>query len=149
MVNTSVRDDHLRVLWGEIGRFVNTARYPLRSEKGGHFICNHRDYKRRDMLTGEVCSISYMKGIVSETEEGLSGHHAYHTLALADEASAVTDKAYSAMQGWASGIPRSAPGGQLQQKRMLFIGNPNQGNAGCSFFQAAVEAGDVEATLRV
>src|SRR5271154_521237 len=35
VVTTSVKDDHLRVLWGEINNFINTAKYPLRSDMGG------------------------------------------------------------------------------------------------------------------
>ena len=124
VVTTSVKDDHLRVLWGEIVRFINTSRYPLRVEDGGPLIVNHRDVRK--VVRGETCPISYLRGMVSAKGEGLAGHHAPHTLAVGDEASGLDDEAYQQFQGWA--------------KRMLFIGNPNPCQ---NFFFKGVEAGDL------
>lgn len=124
VVTTSVKDDHLRVLWGEINRFIATSRYPLRVEDGGPLIVNHRDVRK--VVRGETCPISYLRGMVSAKGEGLAGHHAPHTLAVGDEASGLDDEAYQQFQGWA--------------KRMLFIGNPNPCQ---NFFYKGVEAGDL------
>ena len=124
IVTTSVKDDHLRVLWGEINRFINTSRLPLRTEDGGPLIVNHRDVTK--VVNGARCSISYLRGMVSAKGEGLAGHHAPYTLGVGDEASGLDDEVYKQFQGWA--------------KRMLFIGNPNP----CAnFFFRGVEAGDL------
>lgn len=138
VVSTSVKDDHLRVLWGEIGRFIQTSRWPLTVDKGGPIVWNHRDLRKvikpseskhgKGMadLNERVCHISYCRGMVSERGEGLAGHHAAHTLAIIDEASGVDDHCYTQMATWA--------------KRMLIFGNPNPSNG---FFYKAVEGGDI------
>ena len=125
IVTTSVKERHLNVLWGEIGRFINTSKYPLRSTQGGPLIVNHMNVKK--VVNGVVCPISYLTGMVAEGEmEGLAGHHARYTLAVGDESSGLEDKAYDKFQGWA--------------KRMLFIGNPYD----CSnFFKKGCKAGDL------
>ena len=128
IVTTSVKDDHLRVLWGEIGRFIQTSRYPLTIDKGGILIVNHHDVRK--VVNGQRCEISYLLGMVSEKGEGLAGHHAPYTLAVIDEASGVDDLAYRQMDTWA--------------RRKLIIGNPNP----CPrnhFFRKACEAGDLAA----
>ncbi len=127
IVTTSVKERHLKVLWGEMGRFIQTSAHPLTVDKGGPLIWNHMDLTK--VVNGVKCPISYCWGMVSETEEGLSGHHAPWTLAVVDEASGVGNKAYSAMQGWA--------------KRILAFGNPNQPAHGDSFFKSGVEGGNV------
>jgi hypothetical protein len=120
-----VKDDHLRVLWGEIGRFVQSSKYPLTADKGGPLIFNHRDIRK--VVRGQECKISYLRGMVSEKGEGLAGHHAPYTLGLGDEASGLDNMVYTQIDTWA--------------KRKLFIGNPNQG---CdNFFYEGVEAGDL------
>lgn len=124
IVTTSVKDDHLRVLWGEIGRFIAEAKYPLLAKDGGPLIVNHRDVTK--IINGVKCPISYMRGMVSEKGEGLAGHHAPYTLAVGDEASGIDDEAYKQFQGWA--------------KHMLFIGNPNECQ---NFYRKAIKAGDV------
>lgn len=127
VITTSVKDDHLRVLWGEIGRYILSSRVALLADRGGCLVVNHRDIRK--VLNGERCPISYLRGMVSERGEGLSGHHAPHTLLIVDEASGVDDAVYAAGQGW--------------MKRLLVIGNPNP----CSnFFFRGVEAGDKAAT---
>jgi hypothetical protein len=120
-----VKDDHLRVLWGEIGRFISTSRVPLDVERGGILICNHRDIKKK--VGNEVCDISYLRGMVSGKGEGMAGHHAPHTLFIIDEASGVDDEVYEQGQGW--------------MKRLLAIGNPNSCQ---NFFRRLVDAGDLK-----
>jgi hypothetical protein len=133
VVTTSVKDDHLRVLWGEIGRFLDTAAIPLTNKKRpdlagvGPLVVNHRDI--RIEKNGVIDKISYLRGMVSERGEGLAGHHADFTLCIGDEASGLDEQVYSMAQGWA--------------KRMLWIGNPNP----CAnFFRRGVKDGDLVAT---
>lgn len=128
IVSTSVKDDHLRVLWGEIGRFIQDSKYPLEDRKGGPLVVNHRDLRKRSVRKKEIDPISYCRGMVSEHGEGLAGHHAPHTLAVIDEASGVDDLAYTQLGTWAKG--------------MLIFGNPNPTS---NFFYKAVEAGDLVA----
>lgn len=129
IVTTSVKDEHLNVLWGEIGKFIQTSKYPLDVRKGGPLIVNHREIRK--VVHGERCPISYLKGMVSGSNEGegLAGHHAPDTLGVGDEASGLDDKVYKQFQGWA--------------KRMLFIGNPFDCN---NFFKRGVTAGDLLAS---
>ena len=89
------------------------------------FIMNYLELRKAS--EGKVKNpLSYLVGRVSEHGEGLAGHHATVTLAVADEASGCSDEAYQMFQGWA--------------KRMLFIGNPNQCE---NFFKKGVKAGDL------
>lgn len=133
VITTSVKDDHLRVLWGEIGRFLSSCAMPITIDKGGPLLVNHREIRKT--LPGldakgnprkELCSISYLRGMVSERGEGMAGHHAAYTLLIIDEASGVDDVVYTQADTWA--------------KRMLVIGNPNPT---ANFFARAVERGDV------
>lgn len=127
IVTTSVKHDHLRVLWGEIGRFVQNAALPLSATDGGPLVLNHWDLRK--VVRGEVCPISYLRGMVSEKGEGLAGHHAPHTLLVIDEASGVEDVAYERGTTWA--------------KRVLAFGNPYPPGPGCTFFRNAVKQGDI------
>lgn len=124
VVTTSVKDDHLRVLWGEIGRFIDTARYPLGHKDGGPLVVKHREIQK--IVNGTVCKVSYLIGSVSEKGEGMAGHHAAHTLLLVDEASGVEDEVYKRADSWA--------------KRKLIIGNPYECQ---NFFRKGVEGGDL------
>ena len=125
VVTTSVNDRHLRVLWGEIRRFINRCAVPLRVRDGGPLIVNHRDIFK--VVNGKRDEVSYLAGMVAgEDMEGLAGHHAESTLAVIDEASGVDDLAYEKMQGWA--------------KRFLIFGNPHECQ---NFFRKMVEGGDV------
>ena len=107
VVTTSVSDDHLRVLWGEIGRFVAEAKYPLDYRKGGSLILTHHEIRK--IKDGQVDRFSYVKGKVSEHGESLQGHHSPSpnkvthptTLAIYDEASAGKQEAYTMIQTWA------------------------------------------------
>lgn len=127
VITTSVKDDHLRVLWGEIGRYIQSAQQPLTLDRGGPLLWNHHDIKK--VVDGKLCTISYLRGMVSKAGEGMAGHHAKHTLGIIDEASGVADLVYTQMDTWS--------------KRKLIIGNPNP----CAnFFFKGVEAGDLLAT---
>ena len=124
IVTTSVKDDHLRVLWGEIGRFIQTSRMPLTDNLGGPIKVNHRDI--RAQIGGKECPVSYLRGMVSKVGEGMAGHHAEMTLLLIDECSGVPDQAYDQGRTWA--------------QRVLMIGNPNPTD---NFFRRAVDGGDI------
>lgn len=133
MVTTSVRADHLDVLWGEMNRFIDTSVVPLHAKDGGPLVV--LDMEVRKLVTvGRGKNrrrvrdkISYVKGIVSEKGEGLAGHHAPATFAVIDEASGVPDVSYTQMMTWA--------------RHLLAIFNCNPTN---NFVKRAVEAGDQE-----
>lgn len=130
IITTSVKDDHLRVLWGEIGRFINTCRFPLDHRKGGPLVVHHRELKKvvKPGPPTELCEISYCIGMVSEKGEGMAGHHAAYTLQVIDEASGVDDQVEDQGKGW--------------RKKLLVLSNCNP----CTnFFFRAVEEGDIEA----
>lgn len=132
VITTSVDGDHLRVLWGEAERFIDTCTYPLRYGKGGPLIVNHMEIKsavesaRYRGQTPPKVPMSYVLGRVSATGEGLGGHHSPLGLAVIDEASGVADKSYENMQGWA--------------KRFLIFGNPWPCH---NFFRRMVKGGSV------
>jgi hypothetical protein len=154
VVTTSVRDDHLRVLWGEISRFIQLYDNPFHQNpklideygldmsaaardsliqsprrldvrEGGSLLILHRDI-RHVLCTGRVHPTSYMIGITSKMGEGMAGHHAAHTLFVGDEASGISDIAYEQARGWL--------------KRSLIFGNPNDCQ---NFYRKAVEGGDI------
>lgn len=124
IITTSVKDDHLRVLWGEIGRFVQTSRASLNRERGGPLVVNHREIRK--IVGKSECPISYLRGMVSDNIEGMAGHHAAYTLIIGDEASGIDDAVYEQAQTWA--------------KKMFFIGNCNPCE---NFFKRAVKGGDL------
>lgn len=123
-ITTSVRDKHLDVLWGEIGRFVQTCKYPLDHKKGGPLIINHHSIRK--MVSGQMDKISYLVGTVSEKGEGIAGHHARYTLVIGDEASGIDNEVKTQAERWA--------------KRMLWIGNPNPCE---NFFRHGCKAGNL------
>lgn len=138
IITTSVRDDHLRVLWGEINNFIASSKYPLVATRtrhaihnksyysGGPLIINHHEIKK--YVDGSCCAKSYIRGMVSERAEGMAGHHAPHTLAVFDEASGVSTESYDMAQSWA--------------KRILIFGNPMPCDRKHFFFRA-VDMGDL------
>lgn len=130
VVTTSVKDDHLRVLWGEIGRFVQTCKYDLRAQRGGMLIPQHRNILKLAEPVAERrrCDISYLRGMVSERGEGLAGHHAAYTLIVGDEASGLDEMVFTQADTWA--------------KRALYIGNPNPCQ---NMFRRWVREGDLVA----
>lgn len=131
IITTSANEKHLATLWGEIDRFIRTAAFPLRVERGGLLKYNHLELYK--VVNDEVYKDSYVKGmVVSSPKEGeaMAGHHSANTLWVCDEASGVDNIAYSMAQGWA--------------KRMLVIGNPNP----CTnFFYKGVTGGDLALDL--
>lgn len=123
VVATSVKDDHLRILFGEVTRFLETASPPLLARKGGRLLASHREV-RKLTPAGTPCPISYLRGCVSERGEGMAGHHAPATLFIADEASGVDDAVEERTDSWA--------------KRSLVFGNPYPCE---NFFKRAVQSG--------
>lgn len=130
IITTSVKDDHLRVLWGEIMRFINTAQYPLTLDKGGPFHCLHRDIYKVNPLTGELCDISYLRGMVSLKGEGLTGHHAARTMIIGDECSGLDDQVFDQVRTWA--------------KKEFYFGNPNPTE---NMWRQAIKGGDILADI--
>jgi hypothetical protein len=139
IVATSVKDDHLRVLFGEIENFITTAAYQLTARKrrdemvgfslvsGGPLMVNHRDIRK--FVDKKMCKISYLRGMVAERGAALQGHHAEYTMALVDEASAIDDVNYEMLRTWA--------------KRILVFGNPLPPRGGANFFKKAVKEGSI------
>jgi len=141
-VTTSADSAQLEaVLWGEIRRFIDTARYSLDYRQGGPLIVNHLQLRK---MTGDGkesprrrCGLSYCIGRVAAKGEGMLGHHIAdqgdgipRTLAVFDEASGCDDDSYERTDTWA--------------KRKLIIGNPYPCN---NFFQRAVKSGDIPYTV--
>jgi hypothetical protein len=126
MITTSVKDEHLDVLWGEIDRFLQSSTFPLLKERGGALVYKHRDIRK--VIDNELDKHSYLKGEVAKVGEARAGHHAPHTLLIGDEASGLEDAVYAQGATWA--------------KRMLFIGNPHECQ---NFFRRGIKAGDVKA----
>jgi hypothetical protein len=125
VVTTSVDATQLQgVLWGEIKRFLGTSRWPLEVERGGPLVVNHMHLRK--MVQGRECGISYCIGRVAAKGEGMAGHHARHTLFVADEASGVDNESYRRALTWS--------------KRRLVIGNPY---STANFFQKGVEGGSL------
>lgn len=147
VVTTSVDHTQLEgVLWGEIRRFIQTARVPLDIEHGGPLIVNHLHLRkmvstsRVDDKTGdsvrEMCGLSYLLGRVAAKGEGMLGHHIANTgdgvprtLFIADEASGVDDVSYERAETWAN--------------RKLCIGNCYEGGVGSTFFKKFCQSGDL------
>lgn len=123
IITTSVADRHLRVLWDEMGDFIDNSRFPLDSTKGGPFKRNFQDIRK--VVSGVLDPKSYLTGQVAAKESKMAGHHAPYTLIVMDEASGVQDETYTQSQGWA--------------KRVLAFGNPFECQ---NFYRKAVDGGD-------
>src|SRR5690606_28584039 len=68
VVTTSVADDHLRVLWGEIEDFIRSAAFPIDYKDGGGLRVNHREIRK--VRNGVVdMGKTYLWGAVSEKGE--------------------------------------------------------------------------------
>lgn len=131
VVTTSVKMDQLNdVLWGEIRRFLSTARMKL------PFQYNHMKI-RQVTDDGELFPNAELVGQVSNTQEGLLGRHSTagftpiqndipRTLVIFDEASGINDDTYMSTQTWAH--------------RKLIIGNPFPCE---NFFKRGVKGGDL------
>lgn len=125
VVTTSVKEKHLDVLWGEMGKFLATATIPLMETRGGPLVINSLDIRFKEERDVKK-PFNYMIGCVSEHGEGLAGHHAAYTLCIVDEASGVDDDVKNFAQGWA--------------KKFLIFGNPRPCQ---NFFRRAVAEGNV------
>jgi hypothetical protein len=127
VVTTSVKQDHLDVLWGEIGTAFRTcSMYGQLREK---FVLNDKEVRFREEVNADGGNAySYMIGKVSGSEnmEGLTGHHAHYNLAAGDECSGLDDRVKEAFEKWA--------------KREVYIGNSKP----CSnFFKNQFREGDL------
>ena len=126
IVTTSVKDDHLRVLWGEIGNFIQSSKYNLDVKSGGPLIYKHHELRKH--IFGREDKLSYVTGMVADDASAMQGHHIAktgdgiaRTLFVVDEASGVNDEYYKMASTWAN--------------KILIIGNPWD----CSnFFKRAV-----------
>lgn len=128
VITSSVAEHHLKVLWGEIGRFVGGCQYPLVQSKenpNGPLSMNYQEirYARERWSKNPL---NYLVGRVSAKGEGMAGHHAAYTLGIIDEASGVDNLVYTQIGTWA--------------KRILMIGNPNPCPV-THFFRDAVKKG--------
>lgn len=89
-----------KVLWGEIGTLVRSAKYDL------GFKRNDLELYRED-ATGSRIDNHFCIGLVTNTVETFQGHHLNlgdgisRTLAMFDEASGVGDAYYEAAESWA------------------------------------------------
>ena len=121
IVTTSAGGDHLAVLWGEIGRHIDSAVIPLRDSEGGPLYYTHQNIKKT--VNGKMCPISYITGLVASDDNiaKMQGHHATpdnlidandgipRTMFVADESSSVKDQYFVMASTWA--------------KRKLIFGN--------------------------
>lgn len=128
IVTTSVKADHLRVLWGEIGNAWRTCAIDLSAK----YVQNDMDIRFKEELQGAMGRNvnSYLTGMVSGADnmEALTGHHAPYNLACGDEASGLDNQVYEAFDKWA--------------RRRVYIGNPKPCN---NFFKKNFLAGDLSA----
>lgn len=132
IITTSVSDQHMKVLWGEIGRFVTLSNPRLDHATMGDerpLVFLHREIRRASLKGLPACEISYIRGMVAEKGEGMAGHHADYTLVVGDEASGIDDINYTQSGTWA--------------KRGLWIGNCNSTPVRNNFFFKAVQGGDI------
>lgn len=125
VVTTSVKEKHLSILWGEIGRFVTSSSRPLLDVHGGPLTVNAFEIRLKEEALAKK-PINYLTGQVAQQGESMAGHHAAYTLFIGDEASGLWDEIYRQAQGWA--------------KRFLIFGNPNSCQ---NFFRKMVDGGDI------
>ena len=127
VVTTSATADHFEVLWGEMGRLIQSAAFPLTSDKGGPLLINHNHIRKYVRRNGEdvLCKISYIKGIAGseDSKASLQGHHVTpedleqandgipRSMAFVDEASSVKQFVFEMMNTWYTG------------NRLVVIGN--------------------------
>lgn len=106
---TSVAEDHLDVLWGELNQAIDESRIPLTIEKGGTLLVKHHHIRK--FVNGQLCKLSYIKGGTSPINKGekVQGHHIAQcgdglprTMFMADEASGLLDHYYEMASSWAN-----------------------------------------------
>ncbi len=133
IVTTSAKDDHLRVLWGEINQFVRQSRYPLEVKHGGPLMLKHQEIDK--YVQGQKCPKSYIKGLVASPDSiaAMQGHHVAktgdgipRTMFVSDESSSVPDDYYRMARTWFN--------------RALIFGNTWECE---NFFRQGVDGGDV------
>lgn len=127
IVTTSNTDDHLVVLWSEIGRLLTTSAYPLLASRGGSLVLLNQNVTFADERADAGGNVpSYLTGMVSNKPDKFSGHHAPYSLVMGDEASSIDDEVQVKCGMWA--------------RRELWWGNPWN----CSnFWRKGIEAGDL------
>ena len=127
-VTTSVAEDHLRVLWAEVAKWLETCSVPLLVKDGGPLVLNDLELRWASEMHLKRPP-NYTIGMVAERPEKFSGHHARYSLAVGDEASGLPDACDERFPPWA--------------KRRLYFGNAEV----CvnKFFRAGFERGDVRA----
>jgi len=133
IVTTSVDATQLEgVLWGEMNELIEQSRVQFPLNIKHQHIRKYIDPSKR-----KLCRKSYILGRVSATGEGMQGHHIAvegdgipRTLFVADEASAVADRAYDGADTWA--------------RRKLIIGNPLECQ---NFFRKGVDGGNKPSTI--
>lgn len=127
VVTSSVDEGQLdKVLWGEIGNFISTSRYPLPIK------VNYLDIRK--IINGDVYKgKSYLIGRVAAKDEGLLGHHQHrgpnrepNTLMIYDESSGIKHEFKTKTDTWAH--------------RTLVIGNPFPCE---NFFKHAAKEGSI------
>jgi hypothetical protein len=131
IVTSSAKEDHLRVLWGEIGNFISSCKIPLIYHKvknpTGPLVFNHQELKKvipiawdeeGNVTARGICDKSYASGLVASANRiaAMGGHHIAstgdgipRTLFVGDECSSMPDGYKEKADTWAN--------------RMLFIGN--------------------------
>lgn len=111
IVTTSAKDEHLKVLWGEMKRFIQESKYPLDEKEGGPLLVNHREIRKK--VNGSFCPLSYVTGMVASSDSmaSMQGHHVAdigdgvpRTLAVIDESSSSKDDYYKMMKTWCSSL---------------------------------------------
>lgn len=111
IITTSVKEEHLGVLWGEIGRFLTDSKVPLLASKGGPLVLTDMEIRRAsDLVGGNKQPFNYCRGQVANNLDAMSGHHSDMSGMIGDEASGLPDGYHEKAQGWASW--------------MLYFGNP-------------------------
>ena len=139
IVTTSAKEDHLRVLWSEIARYLQTASVPLLTTQGGPLLVNHQNIRKQLYdASGQPlnrCPISYAIGMVASSDSiaAMQGHHVAangdgipRTLFVSDESSSVQDEYFKMAITWAD--------------RLFVFGNPWPCQ---NFFYTGVTDGDM------
>jgi hypothetical protein len=148
------------VLWGELNRHIQEARYPLTVDKGGILIVNQLHVRKLVPMRGEdgeylesvsqeawnpfqrrqplmvVDALSYIIGRVAMKGEGLLGHH------IAETGDGIPRTLFTIDE--ASGVDDVAyERGTTWARRVLCIGNPFPSSN--TFWQKACQGGDITA----